>query len=360
MAPNRDYLKKGLNIVIDAQWGSTGKGKLCGFLGHEKPDLVASSFGPNAGHTYVDCNLEIVYRHLPSSAFTSGADVLILPDSVIEVEQFMRELETLPKGQRVIVHPRAAILHSADAIAAQATGRHLAGTMKGTGHAISRKILRIEGTKLAGDVLPAELLGDTSAMLQTACRNGKRVLVEVSQGFDLSVNHGTKYPYLTSRDVTVGGALNACGCPASAVGQVIGSMRTMPIRVGNVEGGWSGPHHHDHTELTWAEVTEKAGAPQQLCEITTVTKRVRRVFSFSINQLCRFVEYNEPSFMFLNFAQYLGWEMEDGTSIDDLSEPLLSFIANFESVVGVPVLLVGTGADNAAMVEFSKRTGAQT
>ena len=87
------------------------------------------------------------------------------------------------------------------------------------------------------------------------------MILEVSQGFDLSLNHGTEYPYCTSRDITVGMALNSAGCPPSMLGNVIGSFRTYPIRVGNVEGGNSGPCHHDQTEITWADVSNTHGGP---------------------------------------------------------------------------------------------------
>ena len=53
-------LKKGINVVLDGQWGSTGKGKLCGLMGTHGPDLCCSSFGPNAGHTYVSSAGEAV------------------------------------------------------------------------------------------------------------------------------------------------------------------------------------------------------------------------------------------------------------------------------------------------------------
>ena len=354
-----ELLKPGLNVVLDAQWGSTGKGKLCGWIGDqfkEKLAYVCSSFGPNAGHTFIgDDGQPVVFRHLPSSACTTDCPVLLMPDSVIEVNRLLDEIGFLRlknRNREVYVHPRAAVIIPADQAAAAATGRHLAGTMKGTGHAMSRKMLRIEGTQLAKDVLPHHMVADTCQLVRNSVKHGEYVLFEMSQGFDLSLNHGFEYPYLTSRDITIGAAINSCGVSHKDVSRVIGSMRTFPIRVGNVEGGYSGPCHHDQEELTWPGVTDLAGSPNQLREITTVTKRVRRVFSFSFMQMLRFVEHNKPDWLFLNFAQYLDWKANEAKSVNALGDTVLNFTRNLYDKLGVPIALVGTGASNSHIVKL--------
>lgn len=346
-------LKPGLNIVLDAQWGSTGKGKLCGYLGRFQPDAVCSSFGPNAGHTYVrNDGKAIIFRSLPSSAITSEphVPVLVMPDSVIDVSRLLEEAASLP-GRRVLVHPRAAVLIPEDERNAAETGRHLAGTMKGTGHAIARKILRLCGTKLAGDLLPAEMVADTCEIVRDYVQHGARVLFEMSQGFDLSINHGHAYPYLTSRDITVGAALNSCGCAPRHVAQVIGSLRVHPIRVGNVEGGWSGPCHDDQIEISWNDITAQSQSPEAIEEKTTVTGRVRRVFSFSIKQIRRFCAANEPAWLFLNFIQYLDHAMHGATHASQLTPEARTFIQTLEDQCSTSIRLVGTGARERDIIE---------
>lgn len=338
-------LKQGVNIVIDGQWGSTGKGKLCGLLGMEKPDFVVSSFGPNAGHTFVGVDgVPVIFKGIPSSACTATeAQILIAPDSVIKLESFMREVEYIG-AHRVLVDGRVAVVTEDDVQAAQITGHHLAGTMQGTGHAIARKILRLKDTKLAKDILPKQLIGDVCSIIRQGVKDGKKILFELSQGFDLSINHGTDYPYLTSRDITVGAAINSMGISHRDVAQVIGSIRTYPIRVGNIDGGYSGPCWPDQSEVTWDQVTTLSRSRANLLEHTTVTKRVRRVFTFSLMQLCRFVEVNKPDFLFLNFAQYVSAKNAGIRCKEDMSPELVSFVATIESTCGVPVKLIGTGA----------------
>ncbi len=343
-------LKYGLNIVLDGQWGSTGKGKLCGALGLMEPDLVCSSFGPNAGHTFVMGGKSWVYKALPSSAVTSKCPILIMPDSVVNVDRLMEEIKTLGADRKVYVHPRVAVITDEDKKAAETTGRHIAGTMQGTGHAMAKKMLRLKGNKLAKDILPAAMVRDTCEMVRQCVAYGGKVVFEMSQGFDLSLNHGFDYPYLTSRDITIGAALNSCGCPTQSVGQVIGSIRVFPIRVGNVDGGFSGPHYPDQVELTWSQVTEKMGSPDKIEELTTVTKRVRRVFTFSLMQVKRFVAVNRPDCLFLNFIQYLGHEMSGVVSYNELTDGAKRFIKMIEDETGVPVVAIGTGADLSEMV----------
>jgi adenylosuccinate synthase len=348
-------LKAGLNVLIDGQWGSTGKGKIAGWLGaHHDLDLVCSSFGPNAGHTYVDDGgKEFMFKIMPSSACTTDCPVLLSPDSVFKEEQFWKEVAIL-RGENVhraiYVHPLAMVLRDGDRVAAEVTGRHVSGTMQGTGHAISRKLLRLPGTLTARDVLPGDIVRDTCEMMRECCDKQGRILYEISQGFDLSLNHGHTYPYVTSRDITVAQCLNGAGVPTRDLGTVIGSIRTFPIRVGNVDEFTSGPGYPDQCEVTWGHVASEGGGPKDLCELTTVTKRVRRVFTFSIMQLRKFVAVNDPDHLFLNFAQYLDWKGEGARNYNELSDTIKQFVAAVESESGVGVPLIGTGAKLSDMV----------
>ena len=346
-------IRPGLNVVIDAQWGSTGKGKLGGWIGNNcEVDLACSSFGPNAGHTHVtDDGEKTVFKIMPMTGYTAKRPIAIMPDSVIDLERFYKECSELGDIP-VYVHPLTAVLQASDAEAARSTGRHIAGTMQGTGHALTRKLLRLEGIKLAKDVLPSCYIEDTCQMVRDHCKAGKTVVFEISQGWDLSLNHGWQYPYVTSRDVSVATCINSAGVPPSCIASVIASVRTYPIRVGNVEGGYSGPHYPDQQELTWRQVAEECEGPEGLVEKTTVTGRVRRVFSFSSMQLTRFVEANDPDAIFINFMQYLDWNMHKVKDADGLTKAGKDFIRHVETLSSCPVWLVGTGAKESEMVVF--------
>jgi len=87
------------------------------------------------------------------------------------------------------------------------------------------------------------------------------------------------YPMTTSRCVNVGQTLAYLDVPPSIIGDVIGIARSYIIRVGNVEGGYSGDTFYDSKEISWEKLSAKLNRPT--IEFTTVTKRKRRIFTFS-------------------------------------------------------------------------------
>lgn len=365
-----------LNVLIDVAWGSSGKGKLAAWLSR-KYSLAASvcAHGPNAGHTHVEDNGDqVMVRFIPSSLANASTRLLIGPEAVLDVDSLIDEMQRyLQPGQRLHIHPHAAVVTNDHASRAKVTGQRIAGTQKGTGHALSDKLLRKpEATLAMHDHRLQPYLRDTSVILRDCLINGGTCLAETAQGFDLSLNWGMKWPYATSRDVTVGQALNNAGVGHRWLGSVWGTIRPFPIRVGHIYTepsdnndpgkamvGWSGPCWPDQHEVTWDEVTHASGSPTPLLERTTVTKRVRRVFTFSRLQLHEFCRINEPSHLFVNFIQYLDWSVAgtDKPGVLMGSRPVREFITECENIArqynpSARVALVGTGARHSEMVEI--------
>jgi adenylosuccinate synthase len=123
------------------------------------------------------------------------------------------------------------------------------------------------------------------------------VLVEIPQGYGLSLN-GKFYPYCTSRDCTVMQAFSDAHIHPSFIGATLGVCRTYPIRVGSLPGHSSGDCYPDQREMTWTEVGVKP-------EITTVTKRERRVFTWSQQQIVDAMLANRPDAIYLSFCDYV-------------------------------------------------------
>ena len=314
-----------VHIVIDGQWGSTGKGKAASEIAQKlvKPAIIHADFQPNAGHTIVVDGKSIVTSALPSSAFVCPeAAVCLGPASCIDLDQLHKEVEMfedlgVPIRERLLVHPNAGILEERHGDQEKEITKRISSTMKGTGVALSEKVLRT--ASLASDYaaktfgLRKLVVGDTSRVVHNCLVGGKDVLFETAQGFDLSLNHGMQYPYVTSRDVTPASVLGSAGLPASVPHRVWGVIRTYPIRVGNVEPYTSGPFYGDQVETTWEHVADRSGYPS-LIEKTTVTNRVRRVFTFSKQQLQKFVRVCAPDFLYLNFANYLDSQLAGVTN----------------------------------------------
>lgn len=355
-------------MIIDGQWGSCGKGLLAGYLAiRNRPDLIVSNLSPNAGHTYINegRGYNIITRLLPTGLVYRNAKLLLGPGSIIDPELLLAEIEQF-EGQfsiedRLLIHPHAAIVTEADKNREAAELVHIGSTRKGTGAAQCRKIMRppfdhdpIDGhftglPRVAKDVpaLSPWVLSSPQAYW-SAIAKAECIQIESAQGFELSLNHGA-YPYCTGRDVTVESVLNDVAIPRRLLGDVFVVARTFPIRVGNEykdgqQVGWSGPVYDDMEELTWEQVSKIAG--QELLEHTTVTKKIRRVFSFSHQQFERMLQHLAPCKLFMNFVNYLP------------AHTRMEFLAKLSPTLkqyGSTLALVGLGADDADIYPVNRR-----
>jgi adenylosuccinate synthase len=308
------------SVLIDGQYGSTGKGLLAAFIAshNDAPiDLAVTNASANAGHTTVtEAGFSLVCYHLPSSMLVHGHTRAFLDaGAIIDPAVLEREINELNiDPSRVTVHPFAAIIEDRHRVAEKKDGSSatkIGSTQKGVGQALASKIMREGNVAVHSDALKKLGVNVKALDIKSILGHGARVLIEVPQGASLSLNSGGFYPYCTSREVSVSQALSDACVPPSVLGHVFMSLRTFPIRVGDIteihqtaEGpkeirvGHSGPSFPDQKELTW----EQVGQPP---EVTTVTKRVRRVFEFSMQQLRHAIAVNEPTHLFLNFCNYL-------------------------------------------------------
>jgi adenylosuccinate synthase len=313
-------------MIVGGQWGSEGKGLFAGFMaGERKPDAVVSQFGPNAGHTWYEGDTKLVFKSLPVGAIAKSVQQVFLgPGSVINPQILGQELETMRPfldGKQIWIHEAAAIIMNGDAQAEAGAGgvSHIASTMQGTSEAMIRKIRRygLLAKTMLDHLEPQVCVVSHSDYTQLLSKVGE-LQIEGSQGMDLSINAGYHYPYVTSRDCTPAQVLADCGLHPNDLGAIYACIRTFPIRVGHVVDslgtrvGNSGPCYPDQEELTW----EQVGQPD---EYTTVTKRVRRVFSFSLMQTQKMLNEVRPTSIMLNFANYTDKFMEIKATIDKMA-----------------------------------------
>ena len=310
-----------VNMTIDGQFGSTGKGLLNAYIGTMfNIDVAVSNAAPNAGHTFDVGEGKKTVFHLPvSGVLCTDSLIYLCAGAVIDMEVLEKEIRDFNCGGRVFIHPRAAIVsqHHRDLEQMAESGTtKLASTRKGVGQALAGKVTRDGKTMLVQDYVaayPDKMLKSGWRMqeirLDRLAEENRLILMEVPQGFDLSVNHGLSYPYCTSRDITVSSALNDAGVHPKYLGKVYASIRSFPIRVGNIydtEGvqlGHSGPFWPDSDEKTWKDLGKEP-------ELTTVTKRPRRVATFSFLQYGRMLDIIRPDAIFLNFMNYFDKEFQ--------------------------------------------------
>lgn len=386
------------NIVVDGQWGSCGKGLISTALADKHtPDIVSTTNMPNAGHTAIDNSTlpekpPFVGKVLPTPAVlnkwrafgepapTAGQQpyapfVVIGPSAAFHVKRLLEEIELCGVNGNIYIHPRAGVVTQVhQELEAQSSGgtKHIASTMQGCGAFLSDKIMRKADLKLARDLVPemtdisnfariasnyidVDTLKALSMprLLMMMMESGLTILHEGSQGFSLCINHGSHYPFCTSRSTTALQNAADMGIPPKHVGKVYLVIRPYPIRVGNVveDGktvGYSGDCYPDHKEISWTEVATAAGAPPEVTkgELTTVTKRLRRVFTFSEQQLVEAAAVNGATDIVLNFANYIDWSCFGVNDPNRLSKKIFDFIDRIKDICGLPVTIVGTGPRN--------------
>lgn len=360
-----------LNVVLDLQWGSTGKGKLCAYLAQKHAvDVATVDFQPNAGHTIVfDDGRKVILKQFPAAALF-GARVLMNPGATLSVARVLEEVEICSAKDRLVIHPHASVVTEAHKKWEQENLKRISSTLQGAGAALGLKSMRAPETVLAKDVPELHRwIGDTTEAIHTYIRAGAMCVAEGAQGFDLSLNHGFRYPYVTSRDVTTASIMSNAGVPPQLLGDVYGCLRTFPIRVGHqlekdgTKVGDSGPFYEDQMELTWDDLKIRSGAKHDLLERTTVTNKVRRVFTFSSTQLRRAMRVCWPTHLFINFINHVdAGDLSKRTwgELSDVSRDFVHRVSNMadEANAAYPhgpsciVSHIGTGPSMSDMVEL--------
>jgi len=303
-------------LICDLQFGSTGKGSISYFLArrHQIEVAVAANM-PNAGHTAVDeYGNKFVHTVLPAAAAAPSVKVILLgPGSVIDAEKLVAEMRGLPSDKICVIHPSAIFLSKEDLDAEQGLvgiGSTMKGSMAANIRRMARKPHTLVGERIdLQDYLESRLgtgrLQFDADLYNRLLDRSPKVIVEGSQGFSLSIFHGM-YPWTTSRDTTPNAIAADCALPADWWDRlmVVGSMRTLPIRVANrydADGkliGTSGPWYPDQRELSWEEVGVEP-------ELTTVTRLPRRIASYSRIQIEQAIRMCRPRAVFLNFCNYV-------------------------------------------------------
>lgn len=290
----------GAYVLVDGQFGSTGKGLMAGVLaevGAGKITHVTTNAGPNSGHVSYFGDEEIKLQQLPTAGVILNklghpAKVYLNAGAVIDAAILDAEMSKYCHGEYpVLVHPLSAQISHSNLLEDQKNVERMSSTGKGVGPAMISK-LRREGHPLPPSMY---LLTDMDNFWDWT---NDVVLVETAQGFSLGINSAKFYPHVTSRECTVMQAIADARIPAQMVKKVVCCFRTYPIRVGSVGDGTSGGCYSDQEETTWEAIGVEP-------ELTTVTKRVRRVFTWSRQQFKEAVAANQPDVIFLNFCNYL-------------------------------------------------------
>lgn len=321
-------------IIAGGQFGDEGKGKVIAYLAlHDKPKIVArAGVGPNAGHTVIWQGKKLGLRQVPCGLVYEGARLLIGPGVLVNPEVLLKEVEETKIGDRIGVDRQCTVIEKQH-IEQDRTSDHLKGTIgttgTGCGPANVARVGRV--ARLAKDTPELQrFLADVPGEVNGAIKNGELVMVEGSQGFGLSLYHGT-YPYVTSKDTSASTLAADVGIGPTKVDDVVLVFKAYVSRVG------AGPFV---TEMA-PEKAEGLG----IVEYGTVTQRRRRIGEFDFELAKRSVMINGATQLALTCLDRLFSGCSGARSLKDLTPEAGAFVKNMEDKLGVPVKIISTGPD---------------
>ncbi len=338
-----------ITAIIGAQYGSEGKGKVAAYVSTEY-DLSVRSGGPNAGHTVCTDKYKYIFRHIPCAAINEKTELLLAAGAIIDCDVLFEEFRLpIEISKRLTIDSQAVVIGDNDRKREENIQKLIGSTAKGVGAALLRKLARDGTATLARDNEALRpYINDVSERLLNALNDGKRVLLEGTQGMGLSIHHG-HYPYVTSRDVSVGSLCGEVGVPPKHVNEIILVVRPYPIRV----AGSSGPLEK---EISWNDVQKQSGSERDMTEYTTVTGLVRRVGEFDIKEVMKAARINGATSIALTFADHLDARAYGCKSSKSLPKTAVQFIDQLENQLNIPVHLVSTGPHTNHMVDLRKQS----
>ncbi|MBI5876773.1 MAG: adenylosuccinate synthase [Chloroflexi bacterium] len=309
-----------VTVLIGAQWGDEGKGRVVDWLARDAQVVARYNGGDNAGHS-ITIGSRVIRLHLvPSGIFYKDVACLLAAGMVINPKNLLREMDEIQTAGYDVSPARLTISHNAhlvlpthvalDAALEKFRGGDAIGTtQRGIGVAYSAKMLRTNlraadlrepehfadalhkqvthanqqlaheyrAPALNADALSAEYyayakrlasyIGDTSPIVHAVLARGGHIVAEGAQGVLLDIDMGT-YPYVTSSNTGVAGALSGLGIGPQPITRIVGVLKAFNTRVG------AGPFPTELFDATGAHLRGTGANPWD--EYGSTTGRPRR------------------------------------------------------------------------------------
>jgi adenylosuccinate synthase len=268
-------------VVVGAQWGDEGKGKVVDLYAPYAELVVRYAGGANAGHTLVVNGEKLILHLIPSGILHEQTKCVVGQGTVIDPAVFLKEIEALTERgvtteSRLLVSQRAHVVlphHKlVDELREKKSGGAIGTTKRGIGPCYEDKVARrgvrigdlldmqrlrskldanlecwrpvsddLGGTLPSGDEIAkqyAELgealrkyIGDAAAIVRASIRAGEKILLEGAQGTMLDIDNGT-YPFVTSSNAVAGGACAGAGIGPTHIRRAVGIAKAYTTRVG--------------------------------------------------------------------------------------------------------------------------------
>ena len=413
-------------VAIGTQWGDEGKAKMIDFFSKDVDIIVRYQGGANAGHTVVVGGKKYIFHLVPSGVLHKdkycvvGNGLVLDPIKLIEEIEAL-ELEGLDVKKRFIISDSVHLIlpyHKAiDAAMEEFRESKLGTTQRGIGPCYSDKSLRV-GIR-AGDVFdtdslkkkielilnfknqqlvkiynkPAftvdeimaildvfkekagEMIANSQAFLHSAINNNKKILLEGAQGFALDIDHGT-YPYVTSSNPTIGGALAGSGLNAFNIDEVIGITKAYVTRVGEgpfptedtgddgdrlrVNGKEFGSTTGRLRRCGWFDVTlvkqsrlinGLSSMVLTKLDVLTGFKKIKVAVGYELNgKTIDYFPADKLAEAKPIYKEVDGWDEDitEARKFSDLPKNTQKYVNYLEKLVGIPVSMLSVGPDRDA------------
>lgn len=339
-----------VDVLVGGQYGSEGKGNITSKIAPDY-DVLVRVGGPNAGHIVYEPYFK--FAQLPSGTLHNPkARLIIGPAATLSLEVLASEMDRLKAmgteitPDRLSIDPQAIIIEQSDQDWEGGALESIGSTKQGVGAATARKILGRgkdvgfgDEVRLARDVEElSPFVRPTFIELERAFGASERVLLEGTQGTDISLHHGM-WPHVTSRETTATGCLADAGIAPDRVRDVFMVTRTYPIRVGGTSG-------YMGVEISAQDIADRSGlelAEVQKTETGTISGKARRIAEFDMGQVVRAAALNGATVIALTFADYLGSVNRHARRLEDLTPEAQRRIKAVEEATGVKVGLIAVG-----------------
>jgi len=412
------------SVVIGAQWGDEGKAKMIDFFSQNADIIVRYQGGANAGHTVVANGEKHVFHLIPSGILHPGKICVLGNGVVLDPMQLQKEMDNLTAqsidiNYRLLISDAAHLIlpyHKAlDSALEELRSNKIGTTGRGIGPCYADKCLRT-GIRV-GDIFLDEktlekkvrqtlevknlqlvkmhkkdpfsieeimdiildfkkhtqkMIINTGYYLNEEAKKNKTIILEGAQGFGLDIDHGT-YPFVTSSNPTIGGALLGSGLNHSVIDKVIGISKAYITRVGEGpfptedfgddgntlrdKGGEYGSTTGRPRRCGWFDV-ELMKQTARICGLTDITLTKIDVLSgFEKVKVAVGYEYKGkkidmfPSYLLDDikpiYEELDGWteDISECKSYEDLPQNTRDYIDFLEKSVGVPMSIISVGPD---------------
>lgn len=311
-----------VDIICGGQAGDEGKGKIAAYLAYKDGyDYCLKVGGPNAGHTVFYDGKIFALKSVPAGFVNKKAKMVLCAGTYIIKDWLLKEIKETKTSQRFIIDPNCVLITQSQTQAERQDSRmmkNIGSVGTGLGTAVRERVERKPVKFAKDDKDLRKYVKDVPEILNKELEKGKKILLEGTQGFKLSLLHG-EYPYTTSRDTTASAFLSEAGLGPKYVKDVYVIFKPYVSRVG------PGPLEGEIKNLSKLEKYHTKGR-----EIGSVSKRLRRIGKFEEKTAAKSIKINSATKIAVTHIDL--FEGNEGKNISNFTPQASQFLKKLEKL----------------------------